>query len=261
MLEKLEQFKKALKACNYSEKTQAVYFKAVRKLFYRYRLQTDTLTTAEINQFIIEQEVSPSQTIILNAAIKAYFSLCLDRQIKTIKVIREETTPEILTEKEVYRFLQSCPNLREKAIFSTVYFLGLRRQEILNLAVKDITAAGITIRNSKGADRIIKPPTNLINLLRTYWKEYRPINLMFEISESELRQDFNKILVLAEIGRPATLHSLRHSCATHLYNNGGDIIAIKNLLGHKSLNSTLIYTKYGKQGAELPQLQRRENLR
>jgi len=243
---KLDNYKRALKAHNYATKTQSVYLKYFRDFFRSFLGEIENLTTPEINSYIAEQEASPAKTIIISAAIKAFYELCLDRQVRTVKVIRKESQPEILTEKEVLKFLSSCDSLKLTAIFSTIYFLALRRQEVLKLQVKDISADGVTIRNSKGADRVILPPPELIVRLRCYWKAYRPENLFFDISESFLRAEFNRILVIAGIGRAATLHSLRHSRATHLYNLGKDIIGLKNFLGHKSLNTTLIYTKYGK---------------
>jgi len=243
---KLETYKRDFKTHNYAPKTQREYFKYFRDFFRSFLGEIENLTTAEINGYIAEQEASPAKTIIISASIKAFYELCLDRQVRTLKVIRKETQPEILTENEVLKIIASCDSLKLKAIFSTIYYLALRRQEVLKLQVKDISANGFTIRNSKGADRVIFAPPELVHLLREYWKYYRPTSLMFDISEGSLREEFNRILVIAGIGRAATLHTLRHSRATHLYNQGLDIIAIKNLLGHKSLNTTLIYTKFGK---------------
>ena len=269
MIETLNKYKLALKACNYAERTKRLYLKKFTAFLKYFSGNVAELTGAEVNEYIAAQEANPAQTIIICAAIKAYYTNCCDKTIKTLKVIRPEPEPEILTENEVFLFLNSCQTAEIKALFSIVYYLGLRRQEILNIYVSDIKGGFLTIRKTKGGDRVLKIPSHLQIIIDEYFKIWnqkylsltaqdRPKKLLFNFTPGEIRQLFINQMMIAGLDTPATLHSLRHSCATHLYKKGVDIIAIKNLLGHKSLNTTLIYTKYGAQGAELPELTGKE---
>ena len=137
-------------------------------------------------------------------------------------------------------------------MLSLIYACGLRRSELLNLRPYDVDSKRklLIIRQSKGKkDRIAPISDKLINLLRTYYKEYQPGTWLFEgqfkgnkYSEQSLQSVLKQALEKASIKKPATLHWLRHSFATHLLENGTDLRYIQELLGHNSSKTTEIYT-------------------
>ena len=137
-------------------------------------------------------------------------------------------------------------------MLSLIYACGLRRSELLNLKPSHIDSKRnvLIIEQAKGRkDRIVPLSEKIIDLLRDYYKVYRPQEWLFEgqevgmkYSARSLQLVLKKCLKLAEIKKPVTLHWLRHSYATHLLENGTDLRYIQELLGHKSSKTTEIYT-------------------
>jgi len=250
----LTSYKAVLKACNYASTTQRAYFKAFRAFYVANNLKVDQMTTIEINSYLASLG-TPSAITTAGAALKLYFSHCVNREIKVIKPIRTEAEPiEVLTENEVCKLLESCKSAKIKLLFSTVYYLGLRRREVLNLTVKDIMADGLIIRDERNGSRILKPPVFLSVGISEYIAKEGIEGNLFCLTNTELKTQFNKALLAAGISKAATLHSLRHSCATHLFNKGANLLSIKKYLGHKSLNTTLIYIQSGAETIQLSEL-------
>jgi integrase/recombinase XerD len=137
-------------------------------------------------------------------------------------------------------------------MLSLIYACGLRRSELLNLRINDIDSGRhlLIIRNAKGKkDRVVPISDKLIDLLRTYYKMYKPFTWLFEgqnknepYSEKSLQSVLKQALEKSKITKPVTLHWLRHSYATHLLESGTDLRYIQELLGHKSSRTTEIYT-------------------
>jgi len=165
--------------------------------------------------------------------------------------------PLIISQKEMHYFIHSMENLKHKAISSLMYSSGLRVSEARSLKYKDISRANMTIyiaRSKNRSDRYAILSENALNILTQYWYAYgKPKDWLFPsthnngnpiVSYTVLRfiKDHEK-----RLGWEPRLscHSLRHCFGTHLYENGADLITIKNLLGHKSLNSTTIYVHLG----------------
>lgn len=165
---------------------------------------------------------------------------------------REHKLPNVLSKEEVSSILQSLPNIKHRSMLSLIYACGLRRGELLNLKPLDVDSKRhlLIIRNAKGRkDRVVPISDKLIEMLREYYREYRPQLWLFEgqqqgeqYSETSLQKVLKKALDIAKIKKPATLHWLRHSYATHLLESGTDIRYIQELLGHKSTRTTEIYT-------------------
>jgi site-specific recombinase XerD len=141
--------------------------------------------------------------------------------------------------------------LKHRAIISTTYALGLRIGESLSLKISDIDSDRniVHIKNAKGnKDRIIAFPDSLRTMLRTYFKEYRPKIYLFEginggkYSNSSIGQVLRRTVKRTNIKKRITLHTLRHSFATHLLESGTDIRFIQEILGHNSPKTTMIYT-------------------
>jgi integrase/recombinase XerD len=143
-------------------------------------------------------------------------------------------------------------NIKHQAMLSLIYACGLRRSELLNLTLKDIQSDRnlLLIKQAKGKkDRVIPISIKLIELLRAYYKEWKPKTWLFEgkfpntpYSAKSLESVLKQSLTKAKIGKPVSLHWLRHSYATHLLENGTDLRYIQELLGHRNSKTTEIYT-------------------
>lgn len=147
--------------------------------------------------------------------------------------------------------VNSITNLKHRAIISTIYSCGLRISEAINLKIRDIDSKAMTVKivNSKGkSDRVIMLSEKLLQLLREYFKEYKPKIYLFEgqgggeYSTRSIQQIFKEAVKQTKIRKKVTVHSLRHSFASHLLDNGTDIRFIQELLGHRHLSTTQIYT-------------------
>lgn len=156
-----------------------------------------------------------------------------------------------LTPQEVFQIINATPNLKHKAILSTVYSAGLRVSEAAHLQISDIHSHNmrILIRQAKGnKDRYTLLAENNLLLLRQYWKEYRPSHWLFPgipdakpIAIRSIQEMFKKSRIAAGISKKVSIHTLRHCFATHLLNQGADILQIKELLGHADIQSTSLY--------------------
>ena len=198
---------------------------------------------------------SMKQTV---AALKFIFSNVLNRAIPSVLDIRfrrEEKIPVVLSELEVTHILNSVKNLKHKVILMTIYSSGLRLNELLSLQVKDIDFDRnlIIVKMGKGKkDRQSVLSKSLKGTLRQYLEKYTPSKYVFEgrkggkYSASSVQAIMKKAVKNTRLKKHATVHTLRHSFATHLLENGTDIRFIQELLGHKRLETTQIYTHISK---------------
>lgn len=254
----LTKYGRYLKTNRYSESTITNYTSIV--VFYLKFLRIKNIRVIEaisITQFNYEFVVKPNksisyQNVIINA-LKTYFKyLELDVEVALVERPRKEKRlPVILSSEEVKRILECTTNIKHKALLSLVYSAGLRISEALHLKLKDIDSVRmlIHVKNAKGKkDRYTLLSEKVLILLREYYTIYTPKDYLFEGQYSEMYSDRSAQVVLkksatkAGIKKPITLHSLRHSFATHLLENGTDIRYIQNLLGHSSPKTTMIYT-------------------
>jgi len=169
----------------------------------------------------------------------------------SIKQRKPNKLPVVLSQKEVYKLLRVTVNLKHKAILLLIYSAGLRLGELLNLKLGDIDSSSmkIHIRQSKGKkDRFIMLSENVLKLLKEYYNSYKPKEYIIEgqnggkYSPTSVQNIFRTALKKAGINKSATVHTLRHSFATHLLDNGTDIRYIQELLGHKRLETAQMYT-------------------
>lgn len=164
--------------------------------------------------------------------------------------------PVIFSEEEVCKMILLTANIKHRAILSLLYTSGVRIGELLNLQVKDIDSCRMQIKISGGKgnkDRITILSTSTLSLLRMYWKQYRPKIWLFEsavsgkkYSATSVRNITKRAAQKAGISKSICVHTFRHSFATHLLENGTDIVLIKNLLGHNSIKTTMIYLQLRK---------------
>ncbi len=208
-----------------------------------------------VNGYILKNKLSFSfQNQVINA-IKLYFREILHTQldVETIeRPRREHKLPNVLSKEEVKAILEAPTNVKHKTMLSLVYACGLRRSELLNLKPRDVDSKRhlLIIRNAKGRkDRVAPISDKIIEMLRDYYKMYKPKVWLFEgqkngeqYSPTSLQEILKNALNKINNKKPVTLHWLRHSYATHLLESGTDLRFIQELLGHKSSKTTEIYT-------------------
>ncbi len=187
-------------------------------------------------------------------AIKFYYERVLGQERKNYKIERprkETRLPTVLSEEEVIAILVCIRNIKHKVALALLYSAGLRISELINLRLTDLDLERKTvfIKGGKGKkDRVSVLSHELIPYIKGYREEFSPKYWFIEgyrhkqYSSSSLRQVFKRSKKVAGVDKPATLHTLRHSFATHLLENGTDIRYIQALLGHNSPKTTAIYT-------------------
>ena len=164
----------------------------------------------------------------------------------------EQKLPAVLSQAEVKRIIDSASNLKHRTFISLIYSCGLRVSELINLKITDIdsTRMQIHIRLGKGAkDRYVMLSPKILTLLRDYWKAYRPQVYLFEgikrgqaIAVRTVQSAFATAVKKTKIKKNPSIHTLRHSFATHLLDNGTNLLAIQKLLGHSHIRTTMLYT-------------------
>ncbi|WKU18568.1 tyrosine-type recombinase/integrase [Advenella alkanexedens] len=172
---------------------------------------------------------------------------------------KEKTLPVVMSEEETIRVLRAIENVKHKAILMTIYSAGLRISECINLKIKDIDSKRMQIRieQSKGKrDRYTILSEKTLIILRTYFMEYKPKDYLFEgqkggaYSSRSIQNIFKAAVLKAKIQKEVTVHTLRHSFATHLLENGTSLCYIQSLLGHSSSKTTEVYTHITTKGME-----------
>lgn len=255
----IEKFQKKLKIENYSEQTIRNYLSAI-KLFLEYvkKLHLKDVTDKELQDYLFycktEKKYSYSSMKQVIASISYLYKKVFNKPIPealNIELRKPSTLPTILSAKEISIILSATENIKHKTILLLIYSGGLRLGELINLKITDIDseAMKIHVRQGKGKkDRYIMLSENVLYLLRKYYKLYKPKEFIIEgqkggiYSPKSVQSVFKTSLKKAGIKKKATVHSLRHSFATHLLDDGTDIRYIQELLGHKRLETTQIYT-------------------
>lgn len=221
----------------------------------------ETMGEAEIREFLLYQLDSgkSSGTVnIYNSALRFIFGAVLGRNLNYQLIPRRRhyrELPAIMSKAEIVRFFSVIDNLRDKAMFETVYGAGLRISEVARLRVQDIDSEQMRIfvyHGKGGKDRYTLLSKRNLEILREYWKQYRPNHpegyLFYSrektnnVMTSRAIQDaFHKYCKKANLPDTFTVHTLRHCFATHLSESGVKLVQIKELLGHTFVQTTSIY--------------------
>ena len=262
-IEAISQMSDKLKIKRYSESTYRVYLTMMKSFLYHVHpkpideIEYDAVMDY-LKYLVFEKKVSSSYQNQSINAIKFYFEHVLghDRaQYHFDRPLKAKRLPRVLAQQEVTQILNNVTNIKHKAILSSIYGCGLRISECINLRIEDIDSDKnrIWIRNAKGRkDRLTLLPESLLTLLRKYYIEYKPVNWLFEgpdngqYSPTSIRSILKRAKAKAGIRKLATVHTLRHSFATHLLENGTNLRYIQELLGHTSSKTTEIYTHVAK---------------
>lgn len=201
------------------------------------------------------KKLAPESVNTYNSGLRFLYGVTLNASLNQRQIPRHRKPrklPDILNKEEIQTLFSACDNLRDKCILMTLYGAGLRLSEVASLKVSDIQSdkMQLFIRNAKGSkDRYaILSQTNL-EILRAYWKAYRPKEWLFysrnhtgtHITSRAVQNLFRKYIKKAKITKNVTVHTLRHSFATHLLESGTSIYHIKQLLGHSNINTTCVY--------------------
>jgi len=168
---------------------------------------------------------------------------------------KERKLPDVLSIEEIKSIIESIDNIKHRTIISLIYSFGLRISECINIRVGDIDSKRMLIKvvQSKGnKDRFVPISNKMLLLLREYYKMYKPKEFLFEgqvndyYSARSIQAILKRALQKSKIKKHISVHSLRHSYATHLLEQGTDISIIQKLLGHKDIKTTLLYTQISK---------------
>lgn len=196
------------------------------------------------------EDKSKNTIMLAAAALKFFFTEILKKEVGEIKMPKKDKKlPEVLTRDEVSKLLKSAETRKSRLILSLLYSSGLRVSELVNLRPQDLNFGENIgwVRSGKGSkDRMFTVSPGLANELREYLKKKDGAKYLFSHEEPLTTRNIQKIVKnlrnRADIQKKVTPHTLRHSFATHLLENGTDIRMIQALLGHSSLNTTQIYT-------------------
>jgi integrase/recombinase XerD len=261
------EFEEKLKTQRYSESTLKNYCSALKEFMHYYRGKSlDSLQQSDIEKYLLyltdERKISASYQNISVSAIKFYYEKVLGREQVTTRIARprkEKLLPVVMSLGEVELVINAVKNLKHKCILMTLYSGGLRLSEVVSLKLQDIDSERmwIFIRGAKGKkDRYTLLSKQLLKWLRLYYQSEKPKEWLFEgilggqYSMQSVQQIMKEAVRNAGIKKHATVHTLRHSFATHMLENGTDIRYIQSLLGHSSTKTTEIYTHITTKGLE-----------
>ena len=244
---------------NLAPRTQEHYIRSCKKLAAFLRRSPDRATAEDIRLFqlhLAEQGVSICTRNRTMTGVAFLFRVTLRHPeiADQIEYIAEpQKIPVVLSPEEVRRLLDAAPSFKCRLLLSLAYGCGLRASEVVSLKVSDIDSAQMVIRieQAKGRkDRYVMLSPELLDMLRQWWKAARPQGWLFPgrpavnpLTTRQLNRLFHLAAKAAETKKGATLHSLRHSFATHLLESKLDIRMIQALLGHKRLDTTAHYTR------------------
>lgn len=252
----LERMRTELELRRYSPRTAESYLPALERYFLRKGHAIERLDTEHLRSYILEmvKRGAASQTVHvhLNAIKFFYREICrIQTPINISFPKREGRLPVVLSHEEIERMIAVTPNGKHKLIIALAYGAGLRVSEVKDLSVRDIDfdRACIHVKHGKGAkDRITLLPELLMESLRHIAEIRDPLLPVFAnvYGRRLTKETFQKVvqhaLRKAGISKAATFHSLRHSFATHLLENGTDIRYVQELLGHANIRTTQRYT-------------------
>lgn len=239
-------------------RTQKNYLREVENLAKYFNRSPEKLGEAELKEYLLylinERRLSEGTFRFYVAGLKFLYRTTLKREwpVEKIKCPRSKRKlPVVLDLSEVESLFSVTKNLKHKAILMITYSAGLRVNETARLKLTDIDSRRMTVRVSEGKggkDRYTILSQTALECLRRYWKKYRPTEWLFEgqkkdrpISMSSIQQLFQKARKRAGITKPVSVHTLRHSFATHLIEAGTSLHHVQLLLGHRSPTTTTVY--------------------
>lgn len=258
-----EKMKREMVLIGLTESTQAIYLKTITRLHDYYNKRSPShLSEEEITAYLFylkqEKKMAPNTYNTQVYGLRFFYCITLRRPLYKWFLRSTKVTyklPEILSPNEVAQIIKAAGNLKYRTLLMLIYSSGLRVSEAVKLRVSDIDSQRMTlhIRDAKGhKDRYVMLSPVMDQALRAYWKVCRFSNYVFPskdnpdkaISIGMASQKFKAAKTKAGITKKGGIHSLRHGFATHMLESGVDIFAIKSLLGHSSIQSTVRYLDF-----------------
>jgi site-specific recombinase XerD len=244
---------------NMSPATQRSYLHAVTKFSRYFARSPERLDLEDVRAFQVHLVATGISWPALNqtvCALRFFYGVTLGHAEipERIPYAREpRKLPVVLSADEVVQFLEAVPSLKTRAALTTAYAAGLRASEAVGIKLADVDAGRMVIRvehGKGGKDRYVMLSVQLLGILRTYWRLARPTHWLFPgrdaskpIDVQVLHAACRSACAAAGLAKRVTVHTLRHSFATHLLESGTDIRIIQVLLGHSNLSSTARYTQ------------------
>jgi integrase/recombinase XerD len=248
-----------MKFRNMSPSTLKVYTYAVANYSAFHGRSPDKLVIEHVREYrlhLMKRGLKAASINPIIGALRFFYGITLGQKeiAEQIPFARkEDTLPAVLTQEEVVRLLKAESNLKMRTALTTIYAAGLRVSEVVTLTNKDIdsTRMVIHIRQAKGRkDRYVMLSEQLLAILRDYWRRTRPPHWLFPgpdparpLTTRSLQRACRAAVQAAGLDKTVTVHTLRHSFATHLLERGVDIHVIQDLLGHRHVTATTRYAR------------------
>lgn len=243
----------------FAQRTQQCYVDAVARLAKYYRRSPDDLSEEEIRKFFLwlvaERRVARSTLTVYRSGIRFLYEKTLHRDWPVLDLVRpqhREKLPVVLAVEEIRQLLELVRHPVVRPCLAVIYSCGLRLSEGTHLEVPDIDRARmlLAVRSGKGGrDRYVPLPERTLEIIGSYWRVGRPQPWLFPSSRRQaplghttLQRTFSAVLRQSGIQKHASIHTLRHSYATHLLERGVSLRIIQELLGHQSPETTAVYT-------------------
>ena len=255
-----ERFHQHMRLKGFAEKTQESYDRAVLDLTKEYRVSPDTLSNDQIqshlDRVLRQQHLAWSTMNVRVSAFRLFYGELLKRPAAEFSLPprgRSRRRPVVLDRATVRRILEAPKSLKHRALLTLVYGSGLRVSEVVHLRPHHIESAPdrmmVRVEQGKGRkDRYTLLSLQSLELLRAYWRKYRPTDWLFpgfdrtrSMAKGSAQQIYYQACKRAGVKNVHGIHGLRHAFATHLLEQGTDLLAIKRCLGHSALSTTAQY--------------------
>lgn len=241
----IKSFASSLRVKNYSERTILCYGSILRSFLSHFKTPPYRISSDEITEWIASHDNGSTKAQI-RGCLKNYYTHVVGQPRKFDYIPspkRELKLPKVIDRDKLILRIDQIRNVKHRAMISILYGLGLRRSELLDLLVSDIDGSRKTIhvRSGKGKkDRVLQVSDSLLDLLRNYYRAYRPSTYLFEGALGG-RYSPNSLAKICKTHIGINPHGLRHCNATHLIEAGMDVSEVSKRLGHSKLETTMIY--------------------
>ena len=255
-----------LKLLGRSKRTHDGYLREIRKLASHFNQSPDQLSQRQVADYLLtlinEKDYAPGSLKVAYSAVKFFYRVTSPRDwdiLNRLRVPKQKTLPDVLTMDQVHQLIAATKQLHNAAFLWTIYTLGLRLEEGLNLEIGDIDSKRmmIHVHRGKGAkDRMLPLPKSTLHVLRRYWATHRNDKFLFPangrnrksaavatkpMNGTSVQGCVKRVSQSVSIKKHVTPHTFRHSMATHLFESGVSLRWIQNFLGHANMQTTLIY--------------------